>query len=705
MKKFKFIDLFAGIGGFRLALEKAGGECVFSCEIDQHAQLIYKENFDEISFEDITKLDASLIPDFDILSAGFPCQAFSSAGHKKGFEDAARGTLFFDIIRILKTKRPKVFILENVKNLINQDKGNTLFVMLKSLAEIGYSTNYSVLNAKDFGVPQNRERIVIVGNLSGKIFDFSKLNLNHVSSMEDFLDTQGEFEILSKDQYTLIEHHYVKRQKSDLIFVGYRNKNTRNKGVKVNSKHLSRVHKQPNRIYSTQGVHPTIASQELSGRYFIYDGSQVRKLTINEVYKFMGFPEQFKKVGTNAKLYERIGNSVCVPMIEEIAKQILVQFNQKTQKSVQVNEYLENLYKKSLEIKNVESLSLNNEQMQNIQTIIQKEETFKAVFTVLISSLVYKSLYPHQDIRYHQSNMKNGYSGRSFDTKYITPFLKTKRFTGAMKESGWLTRTLEQNFPYDLNYPGKINNKDVKKSFLEIINNVQNSSEKDLAYRYLLALFKKSLETKNKRTIKLINPIKSESLYTINQIMTLLEKHFYYKYKSRGALILPVVALYSLYECIVKELKRFQNKQLQPLASHNSPDIQSGSTGDIVIKNKSDSQIYESVEVKFDIDINQFTIDDAYQKIAQNKIQRYYILSTKNIDKSQIKQIDLLLQKIKEKHGCQVIVNGVLPTLKYYLRMIKNTDKFIKKYLKNLQNNNEINFEHKLAWNEIIKST
>ncbi|VEU74402.1 Cytosine-specific DNA methyltransferase/Type II site-specific deoxyribonuclease [Mycoplasmopsis citelli] len=705
MKKFKFIDLFAGIGGFRLALEKAGGECVFSCEIDQHAQLIYKENFDEISFEDITKLDASLIPDFDILSAGFPCQAFSSAGHKKGFEDAARGTLFFDIIRILKTKRPKVFILENVKNLINHDKGNTLFVMLKALAEIGYSTNYSVLNAKDFGVPQNRERIVIVGNLSGKIFDFSKLNLNHVSSMEDFLDTQGEFEILSKDQYTLIEHHYVKRQKSDLIFVGYRNKNTRNKGVKVNSKHLSRVHKQPNRIYSTQGVHPTIASQELSGRYFIYDGSQVRKLTINEVYKFMGFPEQFKKVGTNAKLYERIGNSVCVPMIEEIAKQILVQFNQKTQKSVQVNEYLENLYKKSLEIKNVESLSLNNEQMQNIQTIIQKEETFKAVFTVLISSLVYKSLYPHQDIRYHQSNMKNGYSGRSFDTKYITPFLKTKRFTGAMKESGWLTRTLEQNFPYDLNYPGKINNKDVKKSFLEIINNVQNSSEKDLAYRYLLALFKKSLETKNKRTIKLINPIKSESLYTINQIMTLLEKHFYYKYKSRGASILPVVALYSLYECIVKELKRFQNKQLQPLASHNSPDIQSGSTGDIVIKNKSDSQIYESVEVKFDIDINQFTIDDAYQKIAQNKIQRYYILSTKNIDKSQIKQIDLLLQKIKEKHGCQVIVNGVLPTLKYYLRMIKNTDKFIKKYLKNLQNNNEINFEHKLAWNEIIKST
>lgn len=226
----------------------------------------------------------------------------------------------------IKEKKPKAFILENVQNLEKHDKGNTLFIMIKTLSELGYSVSYKVLNAKDFGVPQNRERIIIIGNKEGKVFDFSDIQKHKVSSMYEFLDKQGEFEYLEETDYTLIETERIKKQKSGLIFCGYRNKKIRTIGVRKGTEYLSRVHKQPNRIYSAEGIHPTITSQEQSGRYFIYVDGKVRKLTLSECYKFMGFPNDFIKVGTKAKLYERIGNSVCVPMIRNVAKEVINQF-------------------------------------------------------------------------------------------------------------------------------------------------------------------------------------------------------------------------------------------------------------------------------------------------------------------------------------------------------------------------------------------
>ncbi|MCW1371089.1 DNA cytosine methyltransferase, partial [Campylobacter jejuni] len=263
MREFKFIDLFAGIGGFRLALESLGAKCVFSAEIDPHAIQTYKENFNDDPTCDITKLDPKRIPDFDILCAGFPCQAFSISGKQKGFSDTTRGTLFFDICRILKEKQPTAFILENVQNLEKHDKGNTLFVMINSLNDLGYSVTYKVLNAKDFGVPQNRERIIIIGNKEHKVFSFKKLYKTPVISMYDMLDKDGDFEYLQAHEYTLLEPKFIKTQaKSGLIFTGYRNKTIRTNGTKDGTNHLSRVHKQPNRIYSSLGIHPTIASQE-----------------------------------------------------------------------------------------------------------------------------------------------------------------------------------------------------------------------------------------------------------------------------------------------------------------------------------------------------------------------------------------------------------------------------------------------------------
>ncbi|UVO15544.1 DNA cytosine methyltransferase [Mesomycoplasma ovipneumoniae] len=699
-KNLKFIDLFSGIGGFRLALEELGLECVFSSEVDEHAIEMYKANFGDNSKCDITQLNPETLPNFDILCAGFPCQAFSISGKQKGFEDRARGTLFFDICRVLKEKEPKAFILENVQNLEKHDKGNTLFIMIKTLNELGYSVSYKVLNAKDFGVPQNRERIIIIGNKEGKVFDFSDIQKHKVSSMYEFLDKQGEFEYLEETDYTLIETERIKKQKSGLIFCGYRNKKIRTIGVREGTKYLSRVHKQPNRIYSAKGIHPTITSQEQSGRYFIYVDGKVRKLTLNECYKFMGFPNDFIKVGTKAKLYERIGNSVCVPMIRNVAKEVINQFWKESEGNVvNVSEFLEKTYNDSLSIKSLDEIDLTDTQKNYIKSIVEKQETLKGVYTVLVTSLVYKCLHIEQDIRLHQANMENGYSGRSFDTKYITPFMKQKQFLGAMKESGWFTRSLEQNIPYNLDFPGKINNKVVKDAFLKILNDIEENGAKP--QNYLMGIFHLSIKARELKSVRVINPVERESSLSINEIIDLLEKHFYYSYKSRGASILPVVALYSVYECITKELKRFDDKFLQQISSHYSSDRSSGNAGDIVVINN-DGSLYEVVEVKFDIAPDYIMVDDAYKKFCNTTIQRYYILSTLAPKDDELEIIHDLVEKIKTEHGCQVIINGVFPTLKYYLRLLDNTDLFMERYIHNIQTHPEINAEHKIAWNDLL---
>jgi DNA (cytosine-5)-methyltransferase 1 len=696
---YKFIDLFAGIGGFRIGMERAGFECVFSSEIDEHACKMYEANFKEDPYCDITKLDPNDIPEFDVLVGGFPCQAFSISGKQKGFYDKTRGTLFFDILRILDKKKPKAFILENVKNLETHDKGRTMTIIIDSLTDLGYTVTYRVLNAKDFGVPQNRERVIIVGSLEGKYFTFDNLEKNPVHSMKDFLDSTGEFEYLKEDEYTLIDKKYVKRQASDLIFVGYRNKKLRRVGVREGTEHLSRVHKQPNRIYSIEGVHPTFSAQEMSGRYFIYDGKSVRKLTIDECYRFMGFPEDFIKIGPIGKLYERIGNSICVNMVESLAKELKNMLDNDIN-SNDPNQILEQLYSEA-QLKDItKKYPLDDEKKQWVNTIVNYEETFKGVYTVLITSLVYKLIHPEQDVRLHKKSLPNGYSGRSFDTKYVTPFLKRKRFLGAMKESGWLTRSLEQNHPFDLDFPGRINSKEVKNAFLNILNDIEvfKSDPKP----YIINIMAKSIEEKARKTVVLINPVEKESKLSINEIMSILEQHFNERYTSRGASILPVVAFYAIYKCLIDELVRYQGKKLDKLASHYSSDKSSKNAGDIVVRNPDDS-LYEVVEIKFDREIDLYTIDDAYNKIKPTTIQRYYILSTIDPTLEDRKVFKNMTDQILEEHGCQVIINGLMKTLNYYLRLIKDTDVFIKYYIEGLNEHPEINHEHLIAWNRLFK--
>lgn len=317
--EFTFIDLFAGIGGFRIPLQWEKGKCVFSSEFNPYAQKVYEANYGEFPFGDITSIPEDFIPVHDVLCAGFPCQPFSISGKMRGFEDT-RGTLIYSVFRIIKAKHPKVVFLENVKHLVHHDHGNTLSTILHGLTELGYKTSWKVLNSSDFGVAQNRERIIIVAN-RGKEFDFDKVRRRNRIKLKDILDNPEttEFEYLN-EPYTLLDE--TRQQRSGLIFAGYRNKNIRKAGVRPGTEHLSRVHKQPNRIYSTEGIHPAIPSQETSGRFWIYDGKAVRKLTINECYKIMGFPEGFVRSSSLSEQYRQIGNSVCIPMIHEIIREI-----------------------------------------------------------------------------------------------------------------------------------------------------------------------------------------------------------------------------------------------------------------------------------------------------------------------------------------------------------------------------------------------
>jgi len=322
----RIIDLFCGIGGFRTGFHRNGFKTVFSSDFNKCVQETYFDNYGETPYGDITKINPKNIPDFEVLCGGFPCQPFSISGKKLGFEDT-RGTLFFDICNIINEKKPKVVVLENVKHLINHDKKRTLKVILDSLVDLGYNVNYKLLNTQDFGLPQNRERIFIVGSKEG-YFDFNKMVQTKSPPLEKFLDDSEDFEYLEKEEYTLLDKGVYKRQPdSGLIFRGYRNKNGFKKGVRPNSLHLNRSHRQPNRIYSIKGYHPTLPSQESSGRFFIYDYriDRVRKLSIRECYRIMGFPEDFKLNPRNGERYKQIGNSVGVNVIQELSRQILEQ--------------------------------------------------------------------------------------------------------------------------------------------------------------------------------------------------------------------------------------------------------------------------------------------------------------------------------------------------------------------------------------------
>lgn len=300
------VDLFAGIGGIRLGFQNATNrkiECVFSSEWNKYSVQTYQANYGlEVVHGDITKVDEKDVPQHDILLAGFPCQPFSQAGLKKGFTDT-RGTLFFDIARILKEKQPKAFLLENVKQLRGHDKGKTLEIILQSLKEIGYgNTQYTILKARDFGLPQNRERLYIIGFLDDEIkFEFPT-PINSTTRVGDILENKVDA------KYTI----------SDKLWAGHKRRKENNK---KNGKGFGY------RLFDENSEY----TSTISARYY-KDGSEIliaqkdknpRKLTPKEAAKLQGFPVDFKIPVSDTQAYQQFGNSVPVNVIEAIAKQML----------------------------------------------------------------------------------------------------------------------------------------------------------------------------------------------------------------------------------------------------------------------------------------------------------------------------------------------------------------------------------------------
>ncbi len=359
-------------------------------------------------------------------------------------------------------------------------------------------------------------------------------------------------------------------------------------------------------------------------------------------------------------------------------------------------EFLENIYAESMEIigSGDQIISDLDQTIANqLGEILDRSESAKAVITVILTSAVYKALHPNQDIRNHQTSISNGYSGRTFDTKYITPFLKKVEFP-AMAESGWLTRSLEQKVPYDKNYSGAMRPDSLKTAFLETIDFVEKGKDID---KVLSFLFQGLIIQRNAQQINLAKPLN----LPIATIIFLLSRHFDTKYSADGASRLPVLALYAAYQCLVNETKRFEGKVLLAIESHTSADSRSGRIGDIDIVDEKE-KAFEAVEVKHGIPITARFVKDAFEKFKTTQVKRYYLLSTANIDDSQTDKINAEIDRIKNIHGCHVIANGLTNSLKYYLRLISDTSEFIENYVNLIETDSALKFEHKKEWNNII---
>lgn len=332
---------------------------------------------------------------------------------------------------------------------------------------------------------------------------------------------------------------------------------------------------------------------------------------------------------------------------------------------------------------------------KHLDVVLSKSESSKGVLTVILTSLVYKILHPVQDIRNHQSSIENGYSGRTFDTKYITPFLKSVKFP-AMAESGWLTRSLEQKVPYDKNYSGAIRPDLLKTSFLEAIDFIQKGEKLEECLSYLLQGL---IIKRNNQEIDLAKPLN----LPITTIIEMLTKHFNAKYTADGASRLPVLALFAVYECLINEAKRFEGKTLLEIESHTSADIRSGRIGDIDIVDSKGKE-FEAVEVKHGIQITAQLVKDTFEKFKTTQVNRYYLLSTADINLSESEKIKKEIERIKNIHGCHFIANGLINSLKYYLRLLSETSVFISNYVDLIESDSALKYEHKKQWNMIISS-
>ncbi len=334
--------------------------------------------------------------------------------------------------------------------------------------------------------------------------------------------------------------------------------------------------------------------------------------------------------------------------------------------------------------------------LKSIHCLSEKCYNQKGVYTVFITLCIYKSIHPEQDIRYHQTQLKNGFSGRTIDTLYITPTLKALKLP-SMAESGWLTRSLEQPYPYTLDYDGKINNKEVKQSFLLLI----DAMERNLLNprHILIELFKKVMIVQ-KNNIVNITPLNNPEKLTISLLIKALNTHFSFDYKTFGGSKLPVIAFHVVYSIILKEVNRYEGCVLKKLGSHTASDQTSNTAGDIEIFKQ--NILFEVVEIKLNKKIDANMLRIAQEKVIKHNPKRYYIFSCYPIAQDEVIAINNIINETKKKHGCQIVINGVIPTLNYYFRLISDLNVFLSLYNEYIEKDSELKLIHKGKWNDLI---
>jgi DNA (cytosine-5)-methyltransferase 1 len=312
MKKIRYIDLFCGIGGFRLAMEFAAKEsgtspkCVFSCDIDTHCQKSYETNFQEKPFGDISNINENDVPDHDLLLAGFPCQPFSIIGQRKGFEDT-RGTLFFEIVRILKAKKPSAFVLENVKLLAGHNKGRTLSVIMETLNDLGYFAKYKILNALDFGLPQKRERIFLVGFRDTVDYEWPRGGLPR-KSLSEILERKVPQEFYASEY--IRKKRFEKRKPTKEMTIWHENK-------------AGNISAYPYSCALRAGA---------SYNYLLVNGE--RRLTPREMLRLQGFPDSFKIVCNYSQTRKQAGNSLPIPVAKSVIHNVIRSFGLANEKNM-----------------------------------------------------------------------------------------------------------------------------------------------------------------------------------------------------------------------------------------------------------------------------------------------------------------------------------------------------------------------------------
>ena len=342
--------------------------------------------------------------------------------------------------------------------------------------------------------------------------------------------------------------------------------------------------------------------------------------------------------------------------------------------------------------------SLPESVLSNCEIIIGYQETRKAVLTVAITLLLKKSASPEQDIRMHQVQQPRGFSGRRLDTDVVTPFMKDKGFP-SMAESGWLTRSLEQPAPYNLDYPGNVSPARLKEAFLNLIHDVECNgiSPRDV----LIHLFQELIKIRERNAnATLIRPNQIQTSHlsvraTVDKIVN------HYQQPISGVSRLPVLAIHAILKTLTTELDRYRGCEVLPLEHHTSADSKTNLIGDVHVIH-SDGSLYEGYEIKHNTPVTSTLIRDCHEKFRSIPVERYYILTTYSHD--DYSQFDSEIARVAKQHGCQMIVNGVDRTLLYYLRLVRSTDDFVNEYVSNLENTPGISYELKMAWNETYQA-